>query len=289
MHAHGPVASIRIAFFLNLVFTIIEIVGGILTNSIAVVADAIHDLGDTIALGFALVLEKLARKKRDPNFSYGYKRFSLLAAMINGIVLIGGSGFVLFYAVPRLLEPQASNSLGMMGLAAAGIVFNGLGVLRLRKGETMNEKMLTWHLLEDVLGWVAVLITAVIMYFWHVPILDPILAIAFTAVTLWNVLRLVKQTMMIFLQSVPGNVNVAGIDDRVRKLDGVHSVHDTHVWSMDGEYHVLTTHVVIKDSTPDGDIIPIKQKVREIMNDSKVKHATIEIEREDEPCHLVDC
>ena len=282
-------SNIGVAFGLNVAFTLIELVGGYLTNSMAIMADALHDLGDSISLGSALFLEKIAGKKRDRNFSYGYRRFSLLAAVINGLVLTGGSIYIITETATRLANPQESHAPGMIGLALLGIIFNGLGALRLRSGNTMNERLLTWHFIEDILGWVAVLIAGVVMLFIHIPILDPILAMAFTIFILWNVLKNSRQTLMIFLQSVPASLNVGAIEKEITELPEIHSVHDTHVWSLDGAYHVLTTHAVIADRVPDDRIMGIKRKVREIIHTHKVEHATIEVEREDEQCHLKNC
>lgn len=274
---------------LNASFTVIEFVGGWLTGSVAILSDALHDLGDTGSLALSFFLEKFARKKRDPSFSYGYRRFSLLAALLNGAILLAGSILVLWEAIPRFWNPSEPHALGMIGLAAVGILFNGLGALRLRSGQTMNERMLTWHLLEDVFGWVAILIGGGIVYFFHVAWIDPVLAVGFTLFTLYNVLKITRQTASIFLQSVPATLNVNGLESEVQELPEIHSMHDTHVWSMDGEFNVLTTHVVVNEKTPDERLLPLKREVRHLLGRHNIQHATIEMERPDEQCHLRDC
>lgn len=198
-HSHtNSTSNIKSAFFLNLFFTIIEIIGGFLTNSIAILADAIHDFGDSLSLGLSWGLDKYSQKKRTPRFSYGYKRFSLLAALINSIVLIIGSIFILSRVIPRLIAPEPSNATGMILLAILGIIINGIAVLRLKRGSSLNEKVVSWHLFEDVLGWIAVLIVGTINIFVSIPILDPLLAIIFTLLILYNILKNLKQISLIF-------------------------------------------------------------------------------------------
>jgi len=205
-YAHKSVKNIRTAFFLNLAFTVAEIIGGIWTNSVAIVADAVHDLGDSLSLGFSWYLESKAQQEGDNKFSFGYQRFSLLGALINGLVLLLGSFFVLNETIPRLLSPEPTHAQGMLYFALLGVAVNGAAVLRLKGGHTQNEKMLTWHLMEDVLGWVAVLIVSIVLLFTDWYILDPILSILILAFILYNVARNLKQTMMVFLQGVPEEV-----------------------------------------------------------------------------------
>lgn len=288
-HNHTPFEDLRLAFLLNVSFTILEVVGGLWTNSTAILADALHDLGDSLSLAFALVMERVSGRRRDARFSYGYRRFSLLSAMVSALVLIGGSVWVLTEALPRFWNPQPTHALGMMGLAVVGILFNGMGALRLRRSSGFNARMVAWHLLEDVLGWVAVLIGSLCIYFFQWAWMDPALAIAFTLFTSWNVIRLGRKTLTILLQGVPHSVDAATLEDGMRKLEGIQSVHDTHVWSLDGDYHVMTTHVVLADSTPDQAIMKIKQEVRGLVTSHSISHATIEVERADEACHLRDC
>ena len=288
-HAHGAFENLRLAFLINVLFTIIEVVGGVLTQSTAVLADALHDLGDSMALGFALFMERLSQKRRDTRFSYGYRRFSLLSALVSGAVLIGGSVWVFFEAIPRFSKPEVPHADGMILLAVLGIVFNGLGALRLKKSSGFNARMVTWHLMEDVLGWVAILVGALFIRFFHLAWMDPLLAVCFTLFTLWNVVRLGRRTLTILLQGVPSSVDPSGIEESVKAVRGIQSVHDTHIWSMDGDYHVLTTHVVLADSTPDAEIMNIKRSVRGVLTDHAIQHATIEVERSDESCHLREC
>lgn len=292
LHHVGDDQSVRnltIAFWLNFVFTIAEIIGGIWTNSIAILADALHDLGDSLSLALALVMQRLSRRGRDKTFSYGYRRFSLLAALINSLVLVGGAVYIFFEAIPRLLAPEPVYAPGMIGFAIAGIVFNGAAALRMHGGQTLNEQMVRWHLLEDVMGWVAVLITAIVMLFWDLPVLDPLLSIGINLFILYNVSRVLWETVKVFLQSVPDSVSVEKIESEIRKGQGVASIHDTHLWSLDGQYNILTTHVVVSRATTLDEIHAIKGRVRAIAKSGGVSHATIEVEREDDDCGLIGC
>lgn len=178
--AHQSGKNIKVAFFLNLAFTILEIFGGLWTNSMAILSDALHDLGDSISLGAAWYLEKYSEKAPDSTFSYGYGRFSLLGALISSIVLVIGAVIILSQVIPRLIDPQEVHPQGMLGLAVLGIIVNGIAAIRLRKGSTLNEKVASWHLLEDVLGWVAVLIVSIVLLIKDIPILDPILSLVIT-------------------------------------------------------------------------------------------------------------
>jgi cobalt-zinc-cadmium efflux system protein len=288
-HSHNSTSNIKLAFFLNLSFTIIEIIGGYLTNSVAIIADALHDFGDSLSLGLSWGLDKYSKKKRTPKFSYGYKRFSLLAALINSIVLIVGSVFVLSKVIPRLMSPEPSNATGMIFLAILGIFVNGIAVLKLKSGSSLNEKVVSWHLLEDVLGWIAVLIVGVINIFVSVPILDPILALVFTLVILYNILKNLKQIALIFLQGIPPGLNIDDVQNKLKSIKGVKSVHDTHIWSIDGENNILTTHVVVDKNLNLSKLCNLKKEVRKISKSFGITHDTIEFETKDECCSFDGC
>ncbi len=189
---------IGLVFLLNFGFTIIEFIGGLLTNSTAIMADAVHDLGDSLSLGSAWLLSRWGQKTANNEFTYGYRRLTLFGAFLNSIVLIAGSIWVLTQAIPRLSDPVMPVTEGMLALAILGVTINGFAAYRISKGSTMNEKVLNWHLLEDVLGWVAVLVVSVILQFVDWPILDPLLSVGFTLFILVNVIRNLWATGKIF-------------------------------------------------------------------------------------------
>jgi cobalt-zinc-cadmium efflux system protein len=291
-HAHEhdegrPIKNIRLAFFLNLSFTILEFVGGILTNSVAIMSDALHDLGDSLSIGLSWFLEKMAARRKTKNFTYGYRRFSLLAALINALVLLVGSLIILAIAIPRILNPEATNAQGMLLLSILGIAINGYAALRVSKGKTMNEKVISWHLLEDVLGWIAVLIISIVMLFTNITILDPILSAIITTYILYNIIKKLRSTVVFFLQGTPTSLDKETVEEELKKKKGVKNVHDTHIWSLDGENHILSTHIVLDKDSKKEDIIRIKCQLKQMLDKLGIKHTTLEIEFEDEDCSLV--
>ncbi|MBC7187744.1 MAG: cation transporter [Calditrichaeota bacterium] len=281
--------NLRIAFFLNLAFTLVEAVGGLLTNSLAILSDALHDLGDSLSLGLTWYLDKLANRSRSQRFTFGYRRFSLLGAVSNSLVLLVGAVVVLWRAVPRLFAPQEVHTSGMVALAVLGVAVNGLAAWRLHGGQRLSERVAMLHLLEDVLGWAAVLVASLVMRFTKALFLDPALSVLITAFVVWRVAVNLRKTVRIFLQSVPEAMDVTAVEDAVLRVPGVCGVHDLHVWSMDGQYNVLTLHVVVgKDATSE-DMVRIKQQCRRVLHAHNIQHSTIEIEVADESCELQGC
>lgn len=283
-HAHHS-GNIRMAFFLNLIFTVVELVGGVWTNSTAILADALHDLGDSFTLGLSWYFENVSRRGRTARFSYGYRRFSLLGALVSAAVLLGASLFVLAESIPRLLHPTMPDARGMIVFALLGIGVNGMAVLRLRgSAQSLNARSVMLHLLEDVLGWIAVLVVSVVLLFRPLPILDPILSMVITLYVLYNVVRNLRRTLSIFLQAVPENVDVEVVEGALESLDGVESVHHTHVWSLDGEHHSLTAHVVVRSNATRDEVMGIKKACKRLLGSLHFTHQTIEIEYADEEC-----
>lgn len=287
MHDHTEGQSsknIAVAFWLNFCFTIIEFIGAALTNSTAIMADAVHDLGDTISLGVGWVLQKTSGKPATKKFTYGYKRLSLVGAFVNAVVLLVGSTWVLFEAIPRLWMPQMPMAEGMVVLAIFGVLVNGYAAYRLSHGHTMNEKVLNWHLLEDVLGWVAVLVVAIVLLFVDWPILDPLLSIGFTLFILWNVLKHFRATLRLFIQASPDAKLYQQVNRTLRSMEQVEEVHHLHLWSLDGEAHVLTAHVVLKDPLNAQASVELKEKIADALAAFNLEHTTIEFEWPTEAC-----
>ncbi len=288
-HDHADVKNIKVAFFLNLSFTVFEIIGGFYTNSIAILSDAVHDLGDSLSLGLAWYFQKMAKKGSNASYSYGYKRFSLLGAIINSIVLVVGSIFILTAAIPRLFNPEETHVEGMFILAIVGVLVNGAAVFRLRKGDSINEKVVSLHLLEDVLGWLAILVGSVIMYFFDAPIIDPIMSVGIAFFVLYNVFKNIRQTMRIILQGTPDEVDIANIANQLQHIKDIENVHDLHIWSIDGEYNVLTVHVVLTSEQTLDKLAELKATIRDVLSEKGIQHATIEFETADEKCCFEKC
>ena len=283
-HQHDSVKNIRTAFLLNIFFTIVEIIGGIMTNSVAIMADALHDLGDSFSFGLAWYLEKYSNKKRTDLFSYGYKRFSLLGAFVNAIVLLFGSIFILSRTIPRLFHPEVTNASGMVWLALLGVVVNGIATYTTRRGKTMNEKMVSLNLLEDVFGWAVILLVSILMLFTHWLILDPLLSIFVIGYILFGVFKNLRQIMLLFLQAVPKELTPQMIEEELVKIPEVKGVHDIHIWSLDGERHILSAHIVVDQDIAKDKLRLVRKKVKETLRKKGINHSTLELEFVGEKC-----
>ena len=283
-HHHGHSGSIGMAFVLNLLFTVIEIVGGFMSNSTAIMADAIHDLGDSFTLGLSWYFEKVSNKQPDALYSYGYRRFSLLGALVSAIVLVAGSILLLKEAIPRIAHPATTDARSMLWFSIVGVVVNGIAALRVAKNEGMNARMVSLHLLEDVLGWCSILILSIILNFREWYILDPIFSVAITIFVLFNVVRQLKKLSVVFLQGVPDNIDIEQVERDIEKVDGVKSCHHSHIWTMDGEHHSLTTHLVVAGDDSKEHIIQVKKDVKTLLRRQHIFYYTLEIEYEDEDC-----
>lgn len=286
-HSHDHSGkNLKVAFFLNLAFTILEFIGGIYVNSIAIISDAVHDLGDSLSLGTSWYLDSKSKKEANSKYSYGYRRFSLLGALINSIVLIAGSVYVIYEAVGRILEPEHSDAQGMVIFALIGVLVNGYAAYKLSSGKSMNEKVVSWHLMEDVLGWVAVLIVSIVLYFKDIHYLDPALSLLITLYILYNVFKRLKETLFIFLQGVPSDINIDEIKNKILELDHVKSLHHTHIWSLEGERHVFTSHVILKNIEGFKQVIETRFQIKSLLDEYNFEHYTIETELDEESCKL---
>ncbi|MCK9321752.1 MAG: cation diffusion facilitator family transporter [Bacteroidales bacterium] len=281
MSKENSTKNIRTAFFLNLAFAFVELIGGIITNSVAILSDAVHDFGDSISLAIAWALQKKSNKAKDDKYSYGYKRFSLLSSVILSGILLVGSILILVEAIGRLFNPQEVNAQGMFWLSILGIIVNGLAALSVKRGKTLNERAVFLHIMEDVLGWIGVLVISIVMIFVNLPILDPILSISITIWVLYNVYKNLKATFNILLQAFPKNVDVKKLTKEIEAIDNVISIHDLHIWTQDGNSHVMTLHIVAEKNYE-----TIKNKVREIANTFNIDHVTIELEGEESSCEV---
>lgn len=287
-HHHDSGKNLKTAFFLNLAFTILELIGGLYVNSVSILSDAVHDLGDSLSLGTSWYLDRLSKKKATESYSFGYRRFSLLGAFINAVVLILGSAFVIREAILRLQTPEESDAKGMLYFAILGVAVNGYAAWKLSKGKTMNEKVISWHLIEDVLGWVAVLIVSVVLIFYPNPYLDPALSLLISVYILWNVLKRLQETVFLFLQGQPADVDKSEIEKQILEVQHVESTHHTHIWSLDGEHHVFTTHVKLKPLNSLEDLLAVKNDLKRIMKNYPFEHYTIETEIDQEDCVLLE-
>lgn len=287
-HHHHSSGNLKLAFFLNAGFTVFELIGGVYVNSVAIISDAVHDLGDTLSLGTSWYLQNKSNKKSNAKFSFGYKRFSLLGALINSLVLILGSIYVIYEAVSRLIEPEHSDAGGMLLFAIVGVAVNGFAAWKLSKGNSINEKVVSWHLMEDVLGWVAVLIVAIVLHFKDIHYLDPALSLLITLYILINVFKRLNETLYIFLQGVPKEIDLEEIGSKLEMVPNVASYHHMHVWSLEGSDHVFTTHVKLKNIRHFQQLLDVKRDIKNILQNYNFHHYTIETELDKETCDLCD-
>lgn len=270
--------NIGIAFILNFGFTIIEIFGAIITNSMAILADAIHDAGDSISLGISWVFERKSKKDPDADYTYGYERFSLLGALISSFVLFGAAIYIFTETIPRLLSPEPVDAFGMILLSILGIAFNGFAVLRVKRGTSHHEKIVTWHLLEDLLGWVAIMITSIILYFVDWYFLDPLLSMLITLYVIMHVMRNLIKVIRVLLQGSPKELDIKNLRKHIETIEGVKRAYHIHAWSLEGSKTMLTMHVIIERDITNDDVMKLKKKVRDYLEEHGVNHSTIEVE-----------
>jgi cobalt-zinc-cadmium efflux system protein len=269
---------VRFAAFLNVAFTIIEIIGGFLTNSLAIFSDALHDFGDSATLFTSWIFERKAKQSPNAKYTFGYQRLSLFSALFAASILIGGSIVIILQAIPRIFNPEIVNAFGMIGIAVIGISFNGAGFFLLKRGGSLNEKVLSWHLLEDVLGWVGILLGGVLIYFWRFYLIDPLLTIGLTAFVLYGVTENLREAINILLEGVPKHINLDALKQDIKSIKGVLDIHDVHVWSLEGETDVFTAHVVLDDAALQKAPEQTRQAIKDVLRRHHVEHSTIELE-----------
>lgn len=276
--------NILVAFILNLSFSIFEIIGGFFTGSVAIVSDAIHDLGDAISIGISYFLEKKSKKQPDNTYTYGYARFSVMGSVITTFILLLGSVMVIYNAILRIINPVSINYNGMIIFAIVGTVVNFLAAYFTKDGDSLNQKAVNLHMLEDVLGWLVVLIGAVIMRFTDISIIDPLMSMGVAIFILINAIKNLKEVLDLFFEKIPNNISIEEIKHHIKKIDGVIDVHHIHVWSMDGYHNYATMHIVANENSHE-----IKDKIREELKEHGIGHATLEIESPTDHCHEVHC
>lgn len=277
--------SILIAFILNLAFSIFEFFGGVFTGSVAILSDAVHDLGDAMSIGIAFFLEKKSRKQPDGVFTYGYSRYSVIGSVITTLVLLFGSVMVITNAVKRIITPGEIHYDGMIIFAVIGAAVNFIAALVTRHGDSLNKRAVNLHMLEDVLGWIVVLVGAVVMKLTDFALIDPLMSIGVALFILVNAVRNLKEAVGLFLEKIPPEFHIEEIKEHILHIDGVADVHHIHLWSMDGQSHYATMHIVIDGDDPH----QIKEAVREELAEHGIGHATLELESEDEHCHEQSC
>ena len=272
-------SKILFAFLLNFLFSVFEAVGGVLTGSIAILSDAVHDLGDALTIGFSRFLEHKSKKAPDAAHTYGYSRYSVLGGAVSTLVLILGSGLVIVGAVRRLLNPQPINYNGMLIFAIVGVIVNLFAAYFTHGSHSINERAVNLHMLEDVFGWIIVLFGSIFMKFTDLAIIDPLISIFVAVFIIINALKNEKEILDLFLLKTPKDISQNELISELLKIDSVNDVHHLHVFSLDGESHVATVHIVAEKD--------VKHAVREVLKEHGVHCATIETE--DTLCNAPHC
>lgn len=276
--------NILIAFVLNAAFSVFEFIGGIFTGSVAILSDAVHDIGDAASIGISYFLEKKSKRQPNQTYTYGYARYSVIGGLITSLILLAGSAVVTYHAVNRIIHPSQIHYNGMIVFAIIGVCVNSCAAIFTRDGHSLNQKAVNLHMLEDVLGWIVVLIGAIVMKFTDLAIIDPILSICVAVFIFVNALKNVKEIVELFLEKVPHDVNVEEIKSHLLHIEGVVDVHHVHVWSLDGQHHYATMHIVTNEHAH-----TIKERVRKELSEHGIKHSTLELEEEGEHCHEQSC
>ena len=277
--------NILIAFLLNLFFSIFELVGGIFTNSIAIISDSVHDFGDSISIGISYFLEKKSKKKPDKKYTYGYTRYSVLGAIITNTILIIGSIFVISNAIERILNPVEINHNGMIIFAIIGTIVNLLAAYATKEGDSLNQKAVNLHILEDVLGWIVVLIGSIIIKVTNYTLIDPILSILVALFILFNATKSFKEIFNLFLEKTPEDIEIDELKEHILAIKGVDNVHHIHIWSIDGYNNYATMHIVTELTKTK----ELKKTIKEELNEHGISHVTIELETKDECCAEEEC
>jgi len=275
--------NILIAFLLNISFSIFEFFGGLFTNSVAIMSDSVHDMGDAISIGISYIMERKSKKNHNNKYTYGYVRYSVLGGVITTTILLVGSILVIIGAIKRLFNPVEVNYSGMIIFAVIGVILNFIAAYVTRDGDSINQKSVNLHMLEDVFGWVVVLIGAIIMNFTDIRVLDSIMSIGVSLFILFHSLKNLKRVLDLFLEKTPENIDIEELKHHLLEIKDVEDIHHIHIWSIDGFNNYATMHIVTKSKN----ISKVKKEIREELAEHNITHAILETE--EETCDDIEC
>ena len=276
--------NILIAFILNLVFSLFELLGGIFTGSIAILSDSLHDIGDALSIGISYFLEKKSKQPSDNKYTYGYIRYSVLGGIITTMILFVGSILVIYESIKRLIDPIEIHYNGMIIFAIFGVIVNSLASYFTKEGDSINQKAVNLHMLEDVLGWIVVLIGSILMKFTDIVYIDSILSILVALFIFINTFSNLKTIIDLFLEKTPDNIDIEELKKHLLSIKGVKDVHHIHIRSIDGYNNTSTLHAVVDKYDPE-----IKNNIKEELEEHGIGHSTIELELSSEKCHDDNC
>lgn len=275
--------NILIAFVLNLFFSIFELIGGLLTGSISIMSDSIHDLCDALSIGISYLLENKSNKEPDNNYTYGYLRYSVLGAFITTTILIIGSVIMIYSSILRLFNPVEINYDGMIILSIIGVIINLIATNVTSHSHSLNEKSVHLHMLEDVLNWIVVLVGSIVMKFTDIRIFDSLMCIGISIFIFTNSIKNFKEVLDLFLIKIPNGVNIENIKNDLNKIKEIKGIHHVHVWSIDGFNLLCTMHVICDLKISES----VKERVRQELKKYNIIHTTIEIEEKE--CNSIKC
>ncbi|MBP3580438.1 MAG: cation transporter [Clostridia bacterium] len=276
--------KILTAFILNFAFSIFEFFGGIFTGSVAIISDALHDITDAASIAISYFLEKKSKKQPDEIYTYGYARFSILASAITNIFLITGSFIVIYNAILRIISPAIINYHGMIFFAIMGVLINSFAAFFTHGKGSLNQKAVNLHMLEDVLGWLIVLIGAVLIKFTNFTVIDPIMSILVSVFILVSAFKNLKEAVYVFLEKAPKSICIEEIRHHITEISGITDIHHIHIWSLDGQVTYATMHIVASDHS-----FSKKEIIKNELKKLGITHCVIELESEDEQCNDKEC
>lgn len=271
--------NLLFATLLNLCITIIQIIGGVVSNSLSLLSDAFHNLGDTTALLIAYLAGKISKRKPDYRKTFGYKRVEILAALFNGTVLIAICLFLLYQAYQRLVTPEPVLSSVMLIVAVFGLIANLVSMLLLHKHkkENLNVKAAYLHLLGDTLSSVAVVAGGVLMWFFQIYWIDPVISALISIYIIYHTYSIVKETVDILMQATPANINIKEIKMTLEKIEEIYNVHHIHVWRLNDSQIHFEAHINLSENISVKAMMPVKNRIEQLLKEQfQVSHTTLQ-------------
>lgn len=280
--------NIKIAFLLNLAFSIVEAIGGILTNSISIISDSLHNLGDSITIGINYIFEKKSKKLPNKEYSYGYLRYTMLGSLIASFILLVGSVVIIYNVVPRLIKPLSVNYDAMIIFGIFGLLINLYATIKIMRSKDKDKKINT-HMIEDTVIWLFILTGSICIKVFDSVIIDPILSLLIAVYILYQVYKYMKNIYNIFMEKVPKNVKIDEIKKDIEENENIDNVHHIHIWSMDGVNNYMTAHIHLNKVLSEEEIIKTKNDVKNKLMEDKINHITLEVEYFNERCDCSKC
>lgn len=279
-HKHDSISLKNITFtlFLNLFFAILEMVAFFFTNSMTMYSSAIHDFGDVIILFFSVLIEKISTKPRSEKYTYGYRRFTLIAAIINAVVLLGSSIYIIINAIERLINPEPIAASVVLIMAGIGVIVNIVGIQKLKQDDSVLNRALVLNLKADVYNFIAIIISSSLIIAFNLVIFDAIFAIFIALKMLREVNKEIKTIFAMLMQAIPDDIELKDIEEKIMLYEMVQGIEDLHIWNLDGEDYIMSFNLLVDTKNYDiNEIINCKDEIKISLEEYKINHTTIEI------------